>query len=585
MRRACYRSLGPAYSTACLTPHWPRPANDQMKRLTASLPLLSLTMCCSLFGGEPAPKPALVVVVSVDQLAYEYLERFEKNYVAGGLVRQCQEQGIWFTDCKHQHAATKTGPGHAVQLTGTYPHRHGIIGNYWYDRAKKEQIYCVADPTAILIGAETTDSPVSPKLLLADTVGDQLKLATRGRSKVFTVAIKDRAAILMAGRLADSAVWMSNQGSWISCDHYGRTLPNCIAELNAKKAIQKYAGKVWQPLFPADKYEHGEREDSKFERPVYEMTKDFPHRLPAADGEHYIKNLACSPFGNMATLDAAKALIIGEELGRDDYPDILGINLSPNDYVGHSFGPDSLEVEDMCYRTDQMLGEFKQFIRKQLGDRRFVLFVTADHGVAPIPEVAAKKGLPAGRDPLGKVAYPVGNFVEIEKQLEQYLATQIRNDSDNAGRMVEVFEEGEIYLVRHHPALAGSNLDLARRLTRDWVLQQTTVAAAMTREELLAPPTDSKLASLMRRSYHARRGGDVMYVLKPYYTNGTAAANHGSPWHYDRHVPMLIVGDVKHAHSDASVSPASIATTVARLLRVEFPSLAEADPLPHVEMK
>ena len=238
----------------------------------------------------------------------------------------------------------------------TYPHRHGIIGNDWYDRTAGRLTYCVYDPEAVLIGAQTEDMKVSPRLLLADTVGDQLKIATRGRSKVFTVAIKDRAAILMAGRMADSAVWMSNQGAWISCDHYGRTLPDSIAELNADKAIQKYATKVWKPMFDMDKYEHGTKENSKHERPLYEMTKDFPHPLPAADYKHYVKNLACSPFGNAATLDAAKALIVGEELGKDKYPDILGINLSPNDYVGHSYGPDSLEVEDMCYRTDKMLG-------------------------------------------------------------------------------------------------------------------------------------------------------------------------------------------------------------------------------------
>ncbi len=551
---------------------------------------LLLVSSASLHAGtaNAQTKPSLIVVVSVDQLAYEYLERFEANYVGEGIVQQCRRGGVWFTDCKHQHANTKTGPGHAVQLTGTYPHRHGIIGNEWYNRAAGRLIYCVDDPEAILIGAKTTDLPVSPKLLLADTVGDQLKLATRGRSKVYTIAIKDRAAILMAGRMADAAIWLSNQGKWITCDHYTRTLPNSIAELNANNSLAKYSERVWEPIFDMSKYQHGEKEVSESERPLYEMTKDFPHHLPKSDYKHYVNNLACSPFGNTATLDAAKALIKGEKLGQDDYPDILGINLSPNDYVGHSFGPESLEVEDMCYRTDKILGEFTQFIRNQIGDRKFVLFVTADHGVGPVPELASQKKLRAGRDPLGKASSETGNIAEMEKSLETYLNEKLESQAttgENKIGIVQAFVENEIYLNHDHPALSGSSLELARRLSRDWVLTQPAVAAAMTRDDLLGNASDAHLTNLMRRSYHPKRGGDVMYVLLPYYIMGDSAATHGSPWHYDRHVPLLVVGDVSQARSDAHVSPASIATTVARLLRVEFPSLAEADPLPQVKMK
>jgi predicted AlkP superfamily pyrophosphatase or phosphodiesterase len=533
----------------------------------------------------PAEKPALVVVVSVDQLAYEYLERFEENYADGGLVRECRARGVWYSNCKHLHANTKTGPGHAVQLTGTYPNRHGIIGNDWFDRKQGKLTYCVEDPAAILIGAETTDSPVSPKRLLADTVGDQLKIASRGRSKVFTVAIKDRAAILLAGRMADSAVWMSNQGDWISCDHYGRTLPVCIAELNAQKAIQQHAGAVWEPLLDRSRYLHGSKEVSEGERPQYEMTTDFPHKLPAADHKNYVHNLVCSPFGSSLTLDAAKALIVGEQLGQDNHPDILGINLSSNDYVGHSFGPDSLEVEDMCYRTDKMLGEFIDFIRQQLGQKKFVLFVTADHGVAPVPELALKKKLRAGRNPLGKVTS--GNLAEMEKQLETYLAEQLDHKATKKEKIgiVQAFVENGVFLNHDHPALAGWGFELACRLTRDWVLKQPAIAAAMTRDELLKDATTSSLSDLMRRSYHAKRSGDVMYVMQPFFIHGTAATTHGSPWHYDRHVPMLVVGDVVQREIHTSVSPACIATTISNLLRIEFPSKADAEPLRDVELK
>lgn len=556
-----------------------------MNRLSVRACLFVLLVGLSTANAQE--KPALVVVISVDQFAYQYLERFESNYPSDGLVRQCRDAGVWYSDCKHQHAITKTGPGHAVQLTGTYPNRHGIIANDWFDRELGKLTYCVRDPEAILIGAETTDAPVSPKLLLADTVGDQLKLATGGKSKVFTVAIKDRAAILMAGRTADSAVWMSNQGSWISTDHYGRTLPQCVAELNADQAIQKYGGAVWEPLFEMSKYKHGATEVSTEERPINEMTRDFPHKMPAADHKFYIKNLACSPFGNVVTLDAAKAIIVREELGKDNYPDLLGINLSANDYVGHAYGPDSLEVEDICYRTDRQLGDFMRFIYNHLGTKKFVLFVTSDHGVAPVPEIAARKKLRAGRDPLGKVTSGTGNIADMETQLEAYLGERLEYEIEEDDKMgiVQAFTEFEVFLNHDHPALAGWSFEFACRLTRDWVLAQPHVVAAMTRDQLLGDTEDSQLSNLMRRSFHARRSGDVMFVIQPYFINGTAATTHGSPWHYDRHVPLMVVGDVHRSCVGESVSPASIATTISRLLRIEFPSMSGAPPLDDVKLR
>lgn len=534
-----------------------------------------------------AEKPSLIVVVSVDQLCYEYLERFGSNFGETGLVRKVQSGGVWYSNCMHQHAFTFTGPGHSVQLTGCYPNRSGIIGNSWFDRRTGSKLYCVSDPESRLIGAETTDKPVSPKLMICDTVGDQLKLATGGKSRVFTVAIKDRAAILMAGRMADAAIWMSNQGDWITSSHYGRVLPDSMMELNASRHSRKFAGRTWELMHKPSRYLHGATEVSEAERPMYDMTADFPHALPAADHENYIRNLACSPFGNEVTLEAARALIEGEGLGTDEYPDILGINLSPNDYVGHSFGPQSLEVEDMTYRTDALLGEFIDYLDQRLGGRRFVLFVTADHGVAPIPELAAKQKLLAARDPLGREDYDTMNIPEMQSQLEKHLTTTLgfTSSNDDAPQMVTAFVSNGVYLNHSHPAIIAAGLDHVSRVTRDWVLSHPVIVAAMTREELLRDVgPDDELRSLMRRSYHPGRAGDVLFVMKPFHFQSSAASTHGSPWHYDRHVPLLVIGDVEPATSSRLVSPASIATTIARLLHVEAPSMAEAPPLDEVRV-
>ena len=526
-----------------------------------------------------AEKPALVVVVSVDQLSYEYLERFADNFKPDGLVRQTRDSGAWYSNCKHQHAFTYTGPGHAVLMTGAYPNRHGIIDNNWFDRDLGKLVYCVSDANARLIGAETADDPVSPRRLLSDTVGDQLKLASP-KSKVFTVAIKDRAAILLAGRLADAAIWMSNEGPWITSSHYGSSLPEAIDEINQQKSFKQYANRIWSPLLDRKQYKHGVEENSFGEKPLYEITTDFPHAMKAADDKNYIKTLACSPFGNEWTLSAARALVTSENLGQDDHPDILGINLSSNDYVGHSFGPQSLEVEDMTYRTDLQLGKFVRFLKKKLAGRRFVMFVTADHGVAPIPELAAKLGLVAARNPMGKATGGTGNIAEMRDALNDYLLESQQLNLPEGKLPVQAFVANGVYL---NKALLGMKFNRVCRATRDWCLQHPAIVEAMPREDLLGDVNSSSaLHRYLRQSFHAKRSPDVLFVLRPYHFTSTAPTTHGSPWHYDRHVPMLVVGDVKNSFTASEVSPASIATTIARLLKIEYPSTAAANPLEEI---
>lgn len=529
-----------------------------------------LPVCCC----ESELPPALVVVVSVDQWRYEYFERFERNLSKKGVARRSQTQGLWFDNCFHQHAFTYTGPGHSVLMTGAYPNRTGIIDNNWYDRETSAEVYCVLDSDAKIIGTTSDEKPVSPRRLLVDTLGDQLKLASNGRGKVFGVAIKDRAAILMAGRLADAAYWMSGDGQWITCDHYGDRIPGYLRNLSDENAVRRFAGKKWELLHAADRYVHG-KENSEHERPLSGMSADFPHVMPKPDDEgfteNYIKSVACSPFGNVATLDAAREIVIHEKLGDDAIPDILAINLSSTDYVGHAFGPYSLEVEDMTYRTDAQLGEFAEFIDERLGERPWLMLVTADHGVAPVPERAEEWGLLAKRDPLG-------DLKEQKQKLEAFLQQGLtgkklrkRRRSKNGGLVQEVVKN-QVFL--NHQVLQGENLEFARRLTREFLLSSPFVAHAATREQLLQDCSGDEMLHMLQRSYHARRSGDVVYALNPYMFTGDSGATHGSPWRYDRHVPLMVLSPqrLKLNSLPEQVSPASIAPTLSRMLRVEEPS-------------
>ncbi len=540
---------------------------------------------------ETEQTPALVVVVSVDQWAYEYFERFRKNLADNGIAKRTQATGAWYRNCLHQHAFTFTGPGHSVLLTGAYPNRNGIIGNSWFDRASGTQLYCVADPEATLIG-DTADTKVSPKHLLVETVGDQLKLATHGKSKVFSVAIKDRAAILMAGHLGDAAFWMANAGPWITTDHYRNDVPGYLRQIDYKT----YAGATWELLLPAEEYQHGATEDSTAENPGYGMTADFPHQLAAEDDEYFVNQLACSPFGNEITLEAARQIINYEQLGQDEYPDILGINLSSADYVGHAFGPESLEVEDMTYRTDIALGDFADYVDAQMGDKPWVMFVTADHGVAPVPERAAAMGLDAKRNALGSTG-TAGNIPSLRDPLEAYLRGQlgVAEDPENADsedgeeteeapQLVQAVTDHAVFLNRDsHPALSGDRFELACELARDWLLNQDAIVAAVTRQNLLGEDTtDSELTTLFRHAFHPARSGDVLFAQKPFYFQGGATSTHGSPWRYDRHIPLMVLGNVSHADVETEVSPAAIAPTIARLLHIPQPAACEESPLPDV---
>jgi hypothetical protein len=283
-----------------------------------------------------------------------------------------------------------------------------------------------------------------------------------------------------------------------------------------------------------------------------------------------------SPFGSELTLEAARLIVADEELGKDEFPDVLGINLASNDYVGHSFGPESLEVEDITYRTDRLLGEFVDFVNERLGGRPWFFVLTADHGVAPIPERVARRRIPAKRNPL--VLDSRNQPGSAHQMLEAYLRDRLGIGERTPGLVLAVIES-QVYLRADHPALKGDNFARAQRLTRDWLLAQSPVAAAVTREQILSGGATGQLEASLRRSFHPRRSGDVLFCLEPYDIEGSTTATHGSPWDYDTHVPLLVIefgkksagGGVVRGRFDRPVSPAMIAPTLAALLHVPPP--------------
>jgi predicted AlkP superfamily pyrophosphatase or phosphodiesterase len=540
-----------------------------------ALRLLVFTLVLSATGAFAADRPRLVVIVSVDQLCQDYFLRFQENVAVNeGIYALASKEGAIYANCHHAHAFTLTAPGHAVQLTGAYPQQSGIIGNEWYDRATKKTMYCVADTKTTTIGAVKGDGPCSPRNLLVPTVGDVLKLTTNKRAKVFGVSLKDRAAILMTGQLADAAYWYEEtEGTWVTSTYYRDDLPGYVRAFNENHFTDRYAGQSWKLLLEQDRYQQATPDDFKGETSPDGLGRTFPHALADA-GKQLDLQVRYTPFGNEMTLAVARELLVHEKLGQDDVTDILCVNLSSNDYVGHAYGPQSLEVEDITYRTDRQLKEFWDFVKQQVGNNHGVtLAITADHGVCPLPEYLTAQGVQrTGRDPLGGPA-------KVQAKLEPLLRSRLRL-MDVEEPLIERVESNQIYLANKHPALEGDNYAAAQRVCRDWLLDQRGIHTAATRADLLASQGGGAINAALMKTFHPERSGDVLWIYEPYYLCGGSGTTHGSPWRYDTHVPMILIGHgIEHGTFERRVSPAMLAATVAHLIGVQPPAACVEEPL------
>jgi predicted AlkP superfamily pyrophosphatase or phosphodiesterase len=541
--------------------------------------------------GTAGPPPRLVVVLSIDQFRGDYLTRFADLFLpaatAGkvGGFRYLMERGAYFTDAHHDHYPLFTGPGHAVQLTGALPYKSGIVGNGWYDRELGRRRYCVEDEASPLVGTApaaaggAVRTGISPATLRVTTVGDELKMATGGRAKVWGLAIKDRAAVLMAGRLADGALWFDDEsGAWISSRFYrpDGTLPAWAAAWNAQHRVDAYFGKEWTLSVPRSALDRLWTPGSRWATDPSALGTGFPHLVNGGGtrpGKDFYSAFATTPFGNDYVLDTVRELIGREGLGRGAVPDVLAINLSSNDYIGHAFGPDSPEVLDVSVRTDRQLAGFFAFLDRAVpgGLGSVLLVVTADHGVAPVPGAAREGKLPAG----------AFDEAKVEAAAEQALAAAF-----GPGKWVTALVESNLYLdlaaldahqVQHAAAEETAAAAIARL---------PGIYAAYGRARILEgrlPPTD--VALRVARSFHPKVSGDVVLVSEPFWVPGKlSGTTHGSPYAYDTQVPLLLAGPgVRPGRYAGRVSTLDLAPTLADLLGVLQPAGSEGRVLAEAE--
>lgn len=528
--------------------------------------LLLLCIAAAALPATAADRPDLVVVISIDQFRYDYLTRFEPYFGPDGF-RRFLDHGADFTNAMYPYSDTVTGAGHAAIGTGDTPSRSGVIGDEWFDRLSGKPEYCYADPIA----------GVSPVNLQTEALGDRDQEAYPG-AKVFGAAIKDRAAIPMAGRKATGAYWFDYAKGIFTTSSYYVADAKLLSDYNATLASYLAGHPEWDqsgfiPAADLAKITHDPPALRKFKTDASGLGVSFPHPI------HSFNALIDTPFGNGLTLGFAEQLIEDEHLGAaDGTPDLLFIGLSSQDYIGHFYGPDSLEVADNVVRTDRDLASLFAFLDAHFADR-YTVVLTADHGVQSIPEVARDMGRAAGRVSMrnpGKSMRTFGDLktiaparVEIEKKVAAALGHPITDRSPLSDGMILDFEEA-VYLnwTRIHALkLDGERV---KRAIRDAAKKIPGVSDAFTNSELLAAPNHpSAIETAVRRSFRADRSGDVIITLKPGFIwnyNGTGTT-HGQPVPDDQHVPLLFWGrGIKPGHYDGQAAPTDIASSVGALL-------------------
>jgi len=538
-----------------------------------------------------SPRPRLVLLIVVDQFRYDYLSRFGDLFGSRGIGRLMREGASW-TEANFDHVPTFTAPGFAVFMTGAWPSQTGIVANEWYERETGRRVKAISDDTTRMLAGKPGEKGYSPRRLLCSTVGDELRLADNDRSKVIGISQKNRSAILPAGRRANAAYWFStDNGNIISSTYYFNQLPDWVVRFNNRHLADAFFGARWDRLLPneAEYLRRAGKDDVPWENLDKSSadTNFFPHVVTGgstAPDKAFYRALDYTPFSNDMLVALAEEAITNEKLGAGDDTDVLSVGFSANDYVGHRFGPYSQEAMDMTLRVDQQIGKLLDFVDARVGLGNTIVIFTADHGASPIPEQAALQNL-AGR------RYQKADLLKVaEEGLQARYARKDRPATDyiqtfsNKNETEQGLLNSNFYLNRAALQRDGVDLDEAERVLGEAVMKVPGVARYFTRKQLEnnSVPSADAVARRVLHGFYSGRSGDVIIVYEPYTiqfdppddpTDPRSSATHGSPYSYDTHVPLIIMGRGfavgKYAQAAA---PTDIAPTLAHLLGLEAPS-------------
>ena len=553
-----------------------------MRKLVAIL-IFSLIAFINKSIAQSDTKPKLVVGVIIDQMRADYLYRYQSRYGEDGFKRLMRD-GFNFKNTNVNYIPSETAPGHASIYTGTTPSYHGIIGNSWYDLETKAVIGNVADAEEKIIGS-AVENPygASPKHLMTSTITDELKKTSNFRSKVISVSIKDRAAILPGGKSADGAYWHdweTSPGYFVSSSFYMKNVPNWVNKFNKEGKSDAYLNETWNTLYPIETYTESASDDSAFEPSLAGKTSPtFPYDFKAMrevakeKGSEY-QLLWVSPKGNTLLTEFAIAALQEEKLGLDEDTDFLNISYSVPDVIGHTFGPQSVEMEDIYLRLDRDLATLFDALDAKVGKGNYTLFLTSDHGA--IENVAFLKEHKLDAD----IARTIGDA----RKLEAFLDTKYGD-----GSWVSTVNGNNLYLNKTTIDEKKLTLPVVSKEAADFLMTLPEVSFTLTADDLQTQVYKEGIRKTIQNAYNIKRSGDVLVS----YTSGTMihpnskiavenviGTQHGSGYTYDTQVPLIWMGaGISKGESVRPVNPIDIAPSISMLLNITLPSASQGKPL------
>ena len=553
---------------------------------------IGLFLVTSIFAAPAGAeeRPRLILQITVDQLRGDLPTRYYDRLGEGGF-RYLWESGVVYRNAHHAHANTETIVGHTTLATGTHPSKHGMVGNLWFDRETGFTTYNVEDPNYQLltagasVDAKTEIDPTqraarsegrSPAAILVTTFSDELRSNTGGEAKVIGVSVKDRGAISMAGH-SGTAYWFSKaSGDFVTSSYYLDQYPDWVAAFNAKKPAQRFAGKSWELMHRQDSYQFGDTDDREWEADVGGFGRVFPHEYGDGTSPYYTTLLTLSPAGDELVLDFAKLALEEEQLGRDAVTDYLSVSFSSTDYVGHVFGPSSLEAEDNILRLDRTLSELLEFVDEKVGLENTLIVLSADHGAPDTPGYLESLSIPAG-------------YIDPDTWDKESAITRIKDAFKIKGELIATYDHPYLYFstdVKNDKKIDQELLEAAvvDELSKFPGVSLAVSSSALRRGNL--PDTD--LYRAVTNNFNSKRSGEVYIVFEPnWFINDfdglTVASTHGSPWTYDTYVPIVFAGaGLKAQTVDRAVQTVDIAVTLSTYMGIKPPSGAVGVPLTEV---
>jgi predicted AlkP superfamily pyrophosphatase or phosphodiesterase len=502
-------------------------------------------------------QPKLVIGLVIDQMRWDYMYRYKDLYSANGFKRLLNE-GFSCENTMIHYTPTYTAPGHTCVYTGSVPAIHGIISNAWFNNKTKKYVYCTDDDTAKTVGSISVAGKMSPANLWTTTITDELRLSNNFKSKVIGIALKDRGAILPAGHSANAAYWYDGTvGKWITSNHYMTALPKWADQFNNKDLPGQYMSKDWNTLLPITKYDQSTADDKPYEGTIPgEKGAVFPHKLSAIKKDLKYESFKTTPFAVTYTFDFAKATIENESLGKNTVPDFLAVSISSTDYIGHTFGPNSIEEEDTYLRLDKDIADFLIYLDNKIGKGNYLFFLTADHAVAHVPGFLKEHKLPGGAVDDAAIKNELNKVVAEKMNISNAVAAVVNYQvylSDTAKKKEAEVKQLIIETLNNSDSIITGAYDL-----------QTIATATL--------PEVQK--NMLINGYTPSRSGDIQFIFKPgYFDGGTKGTTHGLWNPYDSHIPLVFYGwNVKQGKLNRETYMTDIAATLAAMLQIQMPS-------------